>query len=164
MSLAILHQQVQANSQEIAQMVRIQSLQVNWFSQLCQPAAKYRGKGCAADRDKWGWKNQSFRSPFLACALGVVCGARRGMSLAIVGQTSERPASWSIFAELNGHEGPAVIGTGLADANEKGRNIRINHAPATQGDLLDCVSLSWLTPQMDGLFLASPSQRRRFSG
>ena len=77
-------------------------------------------------------------------------------------QTSEHPASWAIFAELNGHEGPAVIGTGLADANEKGRSIRINHAPATQGDLLDCVSVSWLTPQMDGLFLASPSQRRRF--
>ena len=75
-------------------------------------------------------------------------------------QTSEHPASWAIFAELNGHEGPAVIGTGLADANEKGRSIRINHAPATQGDLLDCVSVSWLTPQMDGLFLASPSQRR----
>ncbi len=77
-------------------------------------------------------------------------------------QKSEGPASWAIFAELNGHQGPAVIGTGFAGANEKGRTIRINHAPATQADLLDCVSLSWLTPQMDGLFLASPSQRRRF--
>ena len=75
---------------------------------------------------------------------------------------SDASASWSVFAELMGHDGPCQVGTGISETMEKGRAIRINHAPATQGDLLETLSLSWLTPQMDGLFLASPSQRRRF--
>lgn len=75
---------------------------------------------------------------------------------------SQTPAKWSVFAELIGHDGPCQIGTGISEMTEKGRAIRINHAPATQGDLLGMLSLSWLTPQMDGLFLAGPSQRRRF--
>ena len=78
------------------------------------------------------------------------------------GALSQTPAKWSVFAELIGHDGPCQIGTGISEMTEKGRAIRINHAPATQGDLLGMLSLSWLTPQMDGLFLAGPSQRRRF--
>ena len=74
---------------------------------------------------------------------------------------AQQSENWAIFAEIHGH-GPSFIGTGISEHTEKGRAIRIDHAPASQNDLLDRISLSWFTPQMDGLFLAAPSQRRRF--
>ena len=75
---------------------------------------------------------------------------------------AQQPENWAIFAEIHGHHGSSFIGTGVSEHTEKGRAIRIDHAPASQNDLLDRISLSWFTPQMDGLFLAAPSQRRRF--
>ncbi|NBX06601.1 MAG: hypothetical protein EBR12_00670, partial [Proteobacteria bacterium] len=72
---------------------------------------------------------------------------------------AQQPENWTIFAEIHGHHGPSFIGTGISEHTEKGRAIRIDHAPASQNDLLDRISLSWFTPQMDGLFLAAPSQR-----
>ena len=72
--------------------------------------------------------------------------------------------AWSVFAELNGPQGVASIGTGsLSGQPERSRRaVKINGVNASQADLAQAVTLSWLTPQMDGLFIGSPSARRRF--
>jgi len=72
--------------------------------------------------------------------------------------------AWSIFADLNGPQGVASVGTGcLASQPERLRRaVKINGVNASQADLAQAVTLSWLTPQMDGLFIGSPSARRRF--
>ena len=72
--------------------------------------------------------------------------------------------AWSVFADLNGPQGVASVGTGcLAGQPERSRRaVKINGVNASQADLAQAVTLSWLTPQMDGLFIGSPSARRRF--
>ena len=58
--------------------------------------------------------------------------------------------------------GEAEIGTGsLADAPER-RQVRINGAPAAVNSLAEWLSVLWLTPAMDRLFLGSAGDRRRF--
>ena len=77
---------------------------------------------------------------------------------------SPQTSTWSVFAELRGPQGAASVGTGyLADQPEGARRtVKINGENATQADLAQVVTLSWLTPQMDGLFIGPPSARRRF--
>ena len=72
--------------------------------------------------------------------------------------------AWSVFAEIRGPQGPVTLGTGFLAAQPEGarRAVKINGENATQADLAQAVTLSWLTPQMDGLFIGSPSARRRF--
>ena len=72
--------------------------------------------------------------------------------------------AWSVFANLNGPQGVASVGTGcLPGQSERSRRaVKINGVTASQADLAQAVTLSWLTPQMDGLFIGSPSARRRF--
>ena len=72
--------------------------------------------------------------------------------------------AWSVFADLNGPQGVASVGTGcLVGQPERSRRaVKINGVNASQADLAQAVTLSWLTPQMDGLFIGSPSARRRF--
>lgn len=76
---------------------------------------------------------------------------------------SASPA-WSVFADLNGPQGVASVGTGCVSGQLEGlrRSVKINGINASQADLAQVVTLSWLTPQMDGLFIGSPSARRRF--
>ena len=79
-------------------------------------------------------------------------------------ETDCQITAWSVFADLNGPKGFASVGTGcLADQPERSRRaVKINGVNASQADLAQAVTLSWLTPQMDGLFIGSPSVRRRF--
>ena len=72
--------------------------------------------------------------------------------------------AWSVFANLNGPKGAASVGTGCFAGQPEGarRAVKINGLNAAQADLAQVVTLSWLTPQMDGLFIGSPSARRRF--
>ena len=72
--------------------------------------------------------------------------------------------TWSVFAEIRGPQGPVSIGTGcIANQSEGARRaVKINGVNAAQADLAQAVTLSWLIPQMDGLFIGSPSARRRF--
>jgi DNA replication and repair protein RecF len=71
---------------------------------------------------------------------------------------------FSVFAELEGMEGPVEIGTGTAGAEEgQARRLRINGTTAkTVDELLDHLRVLWLTPAMDGLFTGGSSDRRRF--
>ena len=89
----------------------------------------------------------------------------RGMRRAAYGDLikANGPQSFAIFTELDGMEGPVEIGTGFSQADEGGRKVRINGAPARSADeLLDHARVLWLTPSMDGLFTGPAGDRRRF--
>jgi DNA replication and repair protein RecF len=58
--------------------------------------------------------------------------------------------------------GEAEIGTGtLATAPER-RPVRVNSAAASVNSLSEWLSVLWLTPAMDRLFIGSAGERRRF--
>ena len=73
-------------------------------------------------------------------------------------------SNWSVFAEVTGPEGFAAVGTGQApdQPDAPRRVVKVNGVASAQTDLARLVTLSWLTPQMDGLFIGAPSARRRF--
>jgi len=84
--------------------------------------------------------------------------------------------TWAVAATLNSASGPLDVGTGLEalptaapDDGEPGsvatprRVVRIDGAPARSANALaDVAVVSWLTPQMDRLFIDGASARRRF--
>jgi DNA replication and repair protein RecF len=74
--------------------------------------------------------------------------------------------SWAVSAEVEGALGLATLGTGIdapvADASVS-RRCRIDREPvASAAAFGDHLRMVWLTPAMDGLFLGSASERRRF--
>ncbi len=69
---------------------------------------------------------------------------------------------WAVAATVAAAGNPVEIGTGRDNTTPR-RVVRINGAPASgQGALAEYVSIVWLTPQMDRLFLDGASARRRF--
>lgn len=77
-------------------------------------------------------------------------------------QKNDAPAAWAVASEIDAGHGIVKIGTGLDPANEK-RVIRINGVNVrAQSSLAEHLSVIWLTPQMDRLFLDSSSHRRKF--
>src|SRR3954454_17294000 len=81
-----------------------------------------------------------------------------------------RGAALSEMARIGGAGGFAVaaklgetdIGTGANPASPDRRQVRINGAAASVNSLSEWVSMLWLTPAMDRLFLGSTGDRRRF--
>ncbi|MGH7073556.1 MAG: DNA replication/repair protein RecF, partial [Stellaceae bacterium] len=74
------------------------------------------------------------------------------------------PGAWAVAATIEGPRGTAAIGTGR-DGTSPGerRLVRIDGTPArSQGALAEHLSLIWLTPQMDRLFIEGTGARRRF--
>lgn len=65
---------------------------------------------------------------------------------------------FGIAAEVDG----AVLGTGVAAATPDRRQVRIGGVASSANALADHLSIVWLTPAMDRLFLDSPGGRRRF--
>ncbi len=94
-------------------------------------------------------------------------GLRRA-ALADIGRRQAPPGTaWGIAAELDTPAGPVAIGTGLdpaaAEAGGSRRLVRIDGRPAdSQAALAAHVTLTWLTPQLDRLFLEGSGNRRRF--
>ncbi|MBX9805277.1 MAG: DNA replication/repair protein RecF [Alphaproteobacteria bacterium] len=78
---------------------------------------------------------------------------------------AERAPAWAISATVNTNVGPVQLGTGLdytTTGNER-RLIKVNGQPAkNQASLTDWISVIWVTPQMDRLFLEGASTRRKF--
>jgi len=73
--------------------------------------------------------------------------------------------SWSIAALIETPDGPVRAGTGVLPrtAGENPRRvIRIDGEYASQMALAERFAISWLTPDMDGVLAAAPSERRRF--
>jgi len=58
--------------------------------------------------------------------------------------------------------GATQIGTGAQAAAPERRQVRINGAPASVNSLSEWLSVLWLTPAMDRLFMGSAGDRRRF--
>ena len=81
-----------------------------------------------------------------------------------------RGAALSEMARNGGEGGFAVaarlgdveMGTGTQAAAPERRQVRINAAPASVNSLSEWLSVLWLTPAMDRLFLGSAGDRRRF--
>lgn len=68
---------------------------------------------------------------------------------------------WAVAAVAETPYGTTKIGTGRDPQKDK-RIIRINGETATQATLAEYLSVVWLTPQMDRLFLDAANTRRRF--
>jgi DNA replication and repair protein RecF len=102
----------------------------------------------------------------------------RGLRRALIGAVDRRPAAagpaapapgpWAVHARLAGPDGPVEIGTGRdpaapADAPRPRRLVKVDGTfMRGQASLSAHLSVSWLTPQMDRLFLDGAGDRRRF--
>jgi DNA replication and repair protein RecF len=77
---------------------------------------------------------------------------------------SEPPtAGWAVAATVETRRGAMRIGTGTDPAGGERRVIRIDGEPVRgQAALGELIGLTWLTPQMDRLFIEAPLSRRRF--
>lgn len=73
----------------------------------------------------------------------------------------ERGGRWAVAVSAETPYGAIKIGTGRDPQTDK-RIIRINGDTATQAALAEYLSVVWLTPQMDRLFIDSAGTRRRF--
>ena len=70
---------------------------------------------------------------------------------------------WAVAATLENEDGTLQIGTGVPPSAKQGNRImRLEGVTVSQADLGSRLAVSWLTPQMDGVFLDSPAARRRF--
>ena len=82
----------------------------------------------------------------------------------IPGDGSPGDSSWAVAADVSGAEGEARLGTGVEPgAGEGGRRCRVDGASVSSaGVFSQHLRLVWLTPDLDGLFRGSASDRRRF--
>ncbi|MCH2036978.1 MAG: DNA replication/repair protein RecF [Rickettsiales bacterium] len=93
----------------------------------------------------------------LTCGRGI-----RKAPLESLNATHTPNAIWSLHATLcNGHRHYS-IGTAY-DPERNKRMVKLDGNPLNkQADLADISTIIWLTPQMDGIFLESNSNKRRF--
>lgn len=73
--------------------------------------------------------------------------------------------SWAVSVALDSPMGEIKLGTGLQSGPDGllQRRIRINGATAKSAESLsDHISVLWLTPQMDSLFIGAASERRKW--
>lgn len=91
-------------------------------------------------------------------------GLRKGSLEDIKRDTAGINDGWSVAARINTRHGQVDLSTGI-DGNDTRprRHIRIDgQERSSQSDLADHIQVSWLTPQMDDLFIGSKGNRRRF--
>jgi DNA replication and repair protein RecF len=91
----------------------------------------------------------------------------RGLRNARLGDLDRRgdePEScWAVAATIETRHGPVRLGTGRDPAGGERRVVRIDGETASsQAALGEVIGVTWLTPQMDRLFIEGPSARRRF--
>ncbi len=71
-------------------------------------------------------------------------------------------AVWGVAAAVTGPEGETQVGTGREAGGER-RALQIDGKPAkSQAALAEILSIVWLTPQMDRLFIEGAKARRKF--
>ncbi|MFD2183954.1 DNA replication/repair protein RecF [Rhodoplanes azumiensis] len=101
--------------------------------------------------------------------LGPGRGLRRATLDAVARE--DGPGTWAVAAEVDGAQGLATLGTGLAtpaggdgaDSRTHARKCRIDREPVGAATAFaEHLRLVWLVPTMDGLFLGPASERRRF--
>ena len=75
----------------------------------------------------------------------------------------DAPVGWAVAATIATRRGSVRIGTGRDPAGGERRIVRIDGETArSQAALGEVIGVTWLTPQMDRLFIEGPSARRRF--
>jgi DNA replication and repair protein RecF len=75
----------------------------------------------------------------------------------------DEKVNWAVAATLETMDGSLNIGTGVAQTAKQGNRImRLEGVTVSQAEIGAHLSVSWLTPQMNGIFLDSPVTRRRF--
>jgi DNA replication and repair protein RecF len=80
-------------------------------------------------------------------------------------QEQGKMPTWSVSAEIVTKDGPIRCGTGtmVQDNGEMGRRVvKVNGEFSSQTTLAEHFAVSWLTPDMDDVLAAPPSERRRF--
>ncbi len=85
----------------------------------------------------------------------------RGVALSDAAR-SNGPGGWTVAAEIAAAGGVVTIGTGTTPDAPDRRLVRINGAAAPIARLGEWLSVLWLTPAMDRLFVDTASARRRF--
>jgi DNA replication and repair protein RecF len=76
---------------------------------------------------------------------------------------SGEQAKWAVSAILETMDSSLSIGTGVVQRAKQGNRImRLEGVTVSQADIGAHLAVSWLTPQMNGIFLDSPVARRRF--
>jgi len=87
----------------------------------------------------------------------------RGAKLSLVGRQGQPIVHWGVAARVAGPDGPADIGTGVTPIAPERRTVHINGQPAKgAAAIARQLSVVWLTPAMDRLFLDGPAARRKF--
>ena len=103
---------------------------------------------------------------FLAPGRGLRRARLSEVDRAVPGEppTPAAATAWAVAARIEGKLGATAIGTGRdPEAEGERRLVRIDGVPAkSQAVLGDHVTVSWLTPAMDRLFMDGASGRRRF--
>lgn len=87
-------------------------------------------------------------------------GLRRASLSAV--QRQHGPGGFGIAATLALPEGDVEIATGTLAAAPERRQLRIQGAAATANTLAEWLTVLWLTPAMDRLFVEPAGERRRF--
>lgn len=96
-------------------------------------------------------------------------GPGRGLRRATLEEVAfnEGDGAWAVSAEVEGALGLATLGTGIDapgdDGSAPARKCRVDREPvASAAVFADHLRVVWLVPSMDGLFLGSAGERRRF--
>ena len=85
--------------------------------------------------------------------------ARREHLPNVISQSSH----WAVAATVQSTDGELQIGSGVTrDAAHAGRLMRLEGQTVSQTEIGGYISVTWLAPHMDGIFVNSPSARRRF--
>ena len=78
-------------------------------------------------------------------------------------KVSDEQTNWAVAATLETMDSSLNIGTGVVQTAKQGNRImRLEGVTVSQADIGAHLAVSWLTPQMNGIFLDSPVARRRF--
>ena len=73
------------------------------------------------------------------------------------------PPEWGINVNILSDNVTYKISTGIPAGRIKGREVKINNKKVVASKSLpEIISISWLTPSMDQIFIESPSSRRKF--
>ncbi len=89
----------------------------------------------------------------------------RGVKLGEAARIGTR--AWGVAATVTGPDGSTDLGTGIeakGDRDDSGdrRIVHMDGETTSPTALAEVLKVSWLTPQMDRLFIEGPSGRRRF--
>ncbi len=86
----------------------------------------------------------------------------RGATLDEMAHQGARAPGWSVAIRLAVDGDSLAIGTGVTQTSPNRRTVRVQGAPAAVADLPGHLSMLWLTPAQDRLFMEGAAERRRF--